>query len=241
MIKNSVKRKDRDWDWQRINVPQLALASDSSVAWRCRKYLAWINRFPDGTVLLSIGDPARRHNWQDIMRIKREMLGEHWAGVEVYPSDDLVVDHADAYHLWCTPRQLRIGWDDGGEYTVEHAFYTSHKTAGSYLSQITLGAVQRDLLRQVEAEDGGTGQEETQAMGLPVDDDLSARLFDLFAEQKAWAVVQACLGMVAVVTVSGMEHASASPDAARMHADFEMLFENLIGVLNAYVAEKGKA
>jgi hypothetical protein len=58
-----------------------------------------------------------------MMRIKNELLGEQWAGVEVYPRANLVVDTDNIYHLWCTPRQLRVGWDDCGEYTVEHMFY----------------------------------------------------------------------------------------------------------------------
>lgn len=52
-------------------------------------------------------------------------FGAHWAGVEVYPPQPLVVDEANFYHLWCTPRKLRIGWDDGGVYTVDRSFYTS--------------------------------------------------------------------------------------------------------------------
>ena len=51
------------------------------------------------------------------------MLGERWAAVEVYPPQHLVVDVANLYHLWCTSEKLRVGWDDGGEYTVRHTFY----------------------------------------------------------------------------------------------------------------------
>ena len=88
----------------------------------CGDYIVGVMRFPDGTALLTINDPLRRHNWQDMQRIKNQVLGEDWAGVEVFPRQELVVDEADLYHLWCTPEQLRIGWDDGGEFTVEHTF-----------------------------------------------------------------------------------------------------------------------
>jgi hypothetical protein len=130
MIKNSLRQKQRDWEWRQLAVPE-ALANDPSTGgrlsalWRCRKYVALVTSFLDGTALLTIADPACRHSWQDMQRIKNDVLGEQWAGVEVYPPQRLVVDKANFYHLWCTPRKLRIGWDDGGEYTVERTFYTS--------------------------------------------------------------------------------------------------------------------
>lgn len=130
MIKNSLKQKQREWDWQQDVAPD-ALSPHClsggkvSAVWRCRKYLVLVTRFPDGTALLTIADRACRHNWQDMQRIKNDVLGKQWAGVEVYPPQRLVVDYANFYHLWCTPRKLRIGWDDGGDYTVEHTFYTS--------------------------------------------------------------------------------------------------------------------
>jgi len=55
----------------------------------------FVSRFPDNTALLTIRDPDRRHNWQHMQRIKNEVLGEDWAGVEVYPRQDLVVDEAN--------------------------------------------------------------------------------------------------------------------------------------------------
>ena len=130
MIKNSLKQKQREWDWQQDVAPD-ALSShcpaggEVSAVWRCRKYTVVVVRFHDGTALLTIVDPTCRHNWQDMQRIKNDVLGKQWAGVEVYPSQRSVVDEANLYHLWCTPRKLRIGCDDGENYTVEHTLYTS--------------------------------------------------------------------------------------------------------------------
>ena len=128
MLKNSLKKKLRDWEWRRYNVPE-ALAQNYPTAsklfavWKCRKYAVLVRRFPDETMLLTIADPTCRHNWHDMQRIKNDVLGPNWAAVEVYPPQHLVVDEANFYHLWCTIEKLRIGWDDGGEYTVRHTFY----------------------------------------------------------------------------------------------------------------------
>ena len=128
MIKNSLKQKERDWEWQHRAVPEamsrhFPTAGKLTTIWRCRKYEVLVIQYPDDTVHLSIKDPTRRHSWQELQRIKNDVLGEHWAAVEVYPSERLVVDEADIYHLWCTTEKLRVGWDDGGEYTVRHTFY----------------------------------------------------------------------------------------------------------------------
>jgi len=130
MIKNSLRQKQHAWDWRQIAVPdalseQGGFATKVSAVWRCRKYLVLVSRFPDGAALLTIADPTCRHSWQDLQRIKNDLLGKQWAGVEVYPPQSLVVDEANFYHLWCTPRKLQIGWDDGGVYTVDRSFYTS--------------------------------------------------------------------------------------------------------------------
>lgn len=89
-----------------------------------------VGMFPDGTAVLSILDRACCHSWRDMQRIKNDVLGEHWAAVEVYPRESQVFDKANVYHLWCTPEPLRIGWDDGGEYTVQHTFYKPNESRG---------------------------------------------------------------------------------------------------------------
>lgn len=133
MIKNSVRRKQREWEWQHCAVPAELSEPPAftgrkiTAVWRCRKYSVLVWQFPDDTAHLMINDPTCRHSWQDMMRIKNDVLGEDWAAVEVYPPKSLVVDAANMYHLWCTRRQLRIGWDDDGEYTVEHTFYSSNR------------------------------------------------------------------------------------------------------------------
>lgn len=50
-------------------------------------------------------------SWQDMQRVKNEILGESAVVVEVYPAESDVVDTAHAYHLWEIPsgRSLPFG------------------------------------------------------------------------------------------------------------------------------------
>ena len=117
-------QEHKTWEWRECDRLQPLRHSNGTMRFgRCGDYIVGVMRFPDGTALLTINDPLRRHNWQDMQQIKNHVLGGNWAAVEVFPRQDLVVDKADLYHLWCTSDKLRIGWDDGGEYTVNHGFY----------------------------------------------------------------------------------------------------------------------
>ena len=51
------------------------------------------------------GEKVKDH-WKTLQRIKNEILGANWFAYEVYPSQNLVIDTANSYHLWATPYQL---------------------------------------------------------------------------------------------------------------------------------------
>ncbi len=40
------------------------------------------------------------HDWRDLQEIKNQIVGEEHEAVELYPSQDRVVDTANQYHLW---------------------------------------------------------------------------------------------------------------------------------------------
>ena len=46
-------------------------------------------------------DKQAHHDWRDLQRIKNELLGPEWEGVEVYPAESRLVDTANQYYLWC--------------------------------------------------------------------------------------------------------------------------------------------
>jgi hypothetical protein len=54
-----------------------------------------------------------RHDWREMQRVKTEILGPEWEGVELYPAEDRVVDTANQYHLWCFPWRIPLGWQTG--------------------------------------------------------------------------------------------------------------------------------
>jgi hypothetical protein len=54
-----------------------------------------------------------RHDWREMQRVKNELCGQEWEGVEIYPAESRVVDTANQYHLWCFPYPIPIGFDRG--------------------------------------------------------------------------------------------------------------------------------
>lgn len=44
--------------------------------------------------------------WAVKMQIKNELFGEKRAAIEVYPSQDRLVDAADTYHLWVFEKRV---------------------------------------------------------------------------------------------------------------------------------------
>lgn len=53
-------------------------------------------------VHLSIKDHGRstRHDWRDFQRIKNELVGPEYEGVELYPAESRLVDTANQYHIY---------------------------------------------------------------------------------------------------------------------------------------------
>lgn len=48
-------------------------------------------------------------DWRHFQRIKNELAGPDWEGVEVFPAETRKVDTANQYHLWCFPFILGFG------------------------------------------------------------------------------------------------------------------------------------
>ena len=46
-------------------------------------------------------DKQAYHDWRDLQRIKNEVLGPEWEGVELFPAESRLVDTANQYYLWC--------------------------------------------------------------------------------------------------------------------------------------------
>jgi hypothetical protein len=55
-------------------------------------------------------DGAAVRDWRDMQRIKNELLGPEWEGVELYPAESRLTDGANQYHLWCIEGQFPLGF-----------------------------------------------------------------------------------------------------------------------------------
>ena len=56
------------------------------------------------------------HDWRDLQQIKNDICGSDREAVELYPSEDRVVDYANQFHLWVFPAgySIPIGFKNGG-------------------------------------------------------------------------------------------------------------------------------
>lgn len=46
--------------------------------------------------------------WSDKQQIKDELFGKNRIAIEVYPTDDMLVDIADVYHLWVFDKHFKL-------------------------------------------------------------------------------------------------------------------------------------
>lgn len=99
---------------------------------------------PDG-IHLSIRnqDRSAKHDWRHFQRIKNQLAGPDWTGIEIYPPEDSLIDMANQWHLWCFPFKLGIGWE--GKRLVGNQ---------AQADMTTPGAVQRDP-EKVDLQYGG--------------------------------------------------------------------------------------
>lgn len=116
--------------------------------WANNKYVVLVRSIPAMTTAgqgkhLSIHATDRTHlrDWREYQRIKNEICGEEWEGVELYPAESRLVDGANQYHLFCYPPPFKFAFG-----------YTERSVIpkGSYLEKVlrkvapeTRGAVQR--------------------------------------------------------------------------------------------------
>lgn len=77
-------------------------------------------------------DRAPIRDWRVGQRIKDEIAGPEWEGLELYPAQSRVVDTSNEYHLWCFP-SLPFGFDIEDRLTQDQVDILSED-----------GAVQRD-------------------------------------------------------------------------------------------------
>ena len=61
-------------------------------------------------------DKESIHDWRELQQIKNEIVGEKNEAIEIYPSEDRIVDTANQYHLWVFKDptiKVPVGFFDG--------------------------------------------------------------------------------------------------------------------------------
>ena len=53
-------------------------------------------------------DGSKGFSWAEKQQIKDELFGANRVAVEVYPTEDRLVDTADVYHLWVFDKKYRL-------------------------------------------------------------------------------------------------------------------------------------
>jgi hypothetical protein len=90
--------------------------------WLNNRYQVNVKRdvpVPDGwpeMVHLSIKriDKGVIHDWRHLQRIKNEIVGPDHEAVELYPSEERLIDTVNQYHLWVLAKpglRFPFGWD----------------------------------------------------------------------------------------------------------------------------------
>jgi hypothetical protein len=60
-------------------------------------------------------DRAAVHDWRHFQRIKNELVGPEYEGIELYPAESRLVDSANQYHLWVFKDEAQrwpVGFND---------------------------------------------------------------------------------------------------------------------------------
>lgn len=101
--------------------PQSQTSRERLAVWRSRDYLVQVFAEDEDIIRLSIcrtqiGGDGRWEDglsWDELQRVKREiMLGDSWA-MEIYPADDHIVNVANMRHLWVMQSPPTFGWRNG--------------------------------------------------------------------------------------------------------------------------------
>lgn len=96
------------------------LTNPPAEVWRSRQFLVMVYEGGEHTrlsvVRVGLAPDGKRFadgiSWDELQRLKRECgRGNSWA-VEVFPSDDQIVNVSNMRHLWLIP-EPPYGWKDG--------------------------------------------------------------------------------------------------------------------------------
>lgn len=168
------KRKKQNWDdvpWSPFVEIDPPFAADPTDGERAPANARWVANSiymvllqvpqdvpPFGLVVqlsITTHDQQPRHDWREMQRIKNELVGRDVEAVELYPSENRLVDNANWYHLFCFPRlPMR-----GGRFPFgEHRRFVSEGTVPGF-NKTGEGFRQRDFRPEFRPPDLHRGDE----------------------------------------------------------------------------------
>lgn len=56
-------------------------------------------------------------NWEDFQRIKNQLVGPERWGIEIYPTDEMLVNDCHQYHIFVLPEGITQPFDIKGDYS----------------------------------------------------------------------------------------------------------------------------
>lgn len=112
-------RKSGEWGpWETIRFPPATIgtgwAGEFTISHR-NKVFAVLDRttIGEGVRHLAVSSLSGiRPSFLEMQRIKDELCGPHFTGVEIYPPARELVNAADMFHIWCFTGQLPFGLAD---------------------------------------------------------------------------------------------------------------------------------
>ena len=58
---------------------------------------------PWAEIAISHHSETARHDWRDFQAIKNDLVGATWEAIELYPSEDRLLDPCNRFYLWAVP------------------------------------------------------------------------------------------------------------------------------------------
>jgi hypothetical protein len=110
------QKPSKKWSpMRRVRAPETDVHWET---WQNDCYYASVRRFADGFPIddseyiiigITANDESAEHDWRDFQRIKNDIAGPEWEGVELYPAEFRLLDPSNRFYLWCVPNGV-IRW-----------------------------------------------------------------------------------------------------------------------------------
>ena len=105
-----------DQPWTPCIKPTITLVDNLGSHWENDRYYGLLKKDGHKAVLsISALDNSAKHDWRDFQQLKTDLLGPQWEAIELYPSENRLVDPSNRFYLWCfNDGSLKMfGWNNG--------------------------------------------------------------------------------------------------------------------------------